>query len=384
LEHLWETHHAEWRDPFQILGLWSDADQVDRTLLKSQGVGDWWEVLDASKMTLLVSREYEHLLMALTVIDGQPRVTYLPMPHPSGIAVNVQEGSVHVASTRNPNALVELCPVTGTLPRLDIQVEQPTGSPLIPVSMRFLPGGCYMHDLAWIGDALHANSVGQNAVIRFTGTGYERVWWPRCIEGPDGPVFGQNHIQLNSIAAGPNLDRSFFSASSDSISSRRPGHRNYPVDGRGVIFAGDTREVIARGLTRPHSARLYQGRVWVNNSGYGELGYIDNGIFISVAELPGWTRGLAIHNGIAFVATSRVIPRFRQYAPGLDVEESRCGLHAVDLESGNTLGSLYWPYGNQVFSTELIPQQVTTGFIADTAARRASAREHSLYYTFMT
>ena len=108
-----------------------------------------------------------------------------------------------------------------------------------------------MHDLAWIGDALHANAVGQNAVIRFTETGYERVWWPRCIESPAGPVFSRNHIQLNSIAAGLDLAGSFFSASSDSISTRRPGHLNYPVDGRGVVFTGDTREVIARGLTRP-------------------------------------------------------------------------------------------------------------------------------------
>jgi uncharacterized protein (TIGR03032 family) len=384
LQHLWETHHAEWRDPFQIMGLWSDADQVDRQLLKSRTAGDWWDVLETTGMTLLVSREYEHLLMALTVIEGKPFVTYLPMPHPSGIAVNVQKGSVHVASTRNPNALVELRPVIGTLPRLDIRVEPPTGSPLIPVSLRFLPGSCYMHGLAWIGDTLHANSVGQNAVIRFTETGYERVWWPRCIEGPDGPIFGQNHIQLNSIAAGPDLDGSFFSASSDSISARRPGHRNYPVDGRGVIFAGDTREVIARGLTRPHSARLYQGRVWVNNSGYGELGYIADGAFVSVAGLPGWTRGLAIHRDIAFVATSRVIPRFHQYAPGLDVGKSRCGLHAVDLKTGAVLGSLFWPYGNQVFAAELIPQKITTGFTANAAMQRATARENNLYYSFKT
>ena len=61
-----------------------------------------------------------------------------------------------------------------------------------------------MHDLAIIGTELHANAVGQNAIARLNSQGeYERVWWPACIDTPDGPIFGQNHIQLNSIAAWP-------------------------------------------------------------------------------------------------------------------------------------------------------------------------------------
>src|SRR5439155_7446833 len=105
------------------------------------------------------------------------------------------------------------------------------------------------------------------------------VWWPRCIETADGPDFGRNYLQLNSIAAGPDLAGSFFSASTDQPSARRPGHRNFAVDRRGVIFAGATREAVVRGLTRPHSARLQGGRVWVDNSGYGELGVVEAGRF---------------------------------------------------------------------------------------------------------
>ncbi|MFN8563871.1 MAG: DUF4915 domain-containing protein [Anaerolineae bacterium] len=92
------------------------------------------------------------------------------------------------------------------------------------------------------------------------------------------PVFGQNHIQLNSIAAGDSSKTSFFSASTDKISARRPGHRNFPVDKRGVIF-GATREPIARGLTRPHSVWPHDGKIWVDNSGYGTLGYVEDGGF---------------------------------------------------------------------------------------------------------
>jgi len=236
-----------------------------------------------------------------------------------------------------------------------------------------------------IGGDLHANAVGQNAVVRLYDDGsYERVWWPRCIETQTGPVFGQNHIQLNSIAAGTDLKTSYFSASTDKLSSRRPGHRNFPVDKRGVIFGGMTREPAARGLTRPHSARLHNGRIWVDNSGYGELGFVDDGAFASVAQLPGWTRGLCFYDRIAFVGTSCVIPRFRQYAPGLKLDASLCGVHAIDIESGQVLGSLVWPFGNQVFAIDWISSRVTFGFPFLVGAKRATVREKVLFYTFKT
>ena len=231
---------------------------------------------------------------------------------------------------------------------------------------------------------MHANAVGQNAVVRLDDTGgCERAWWPRCIETGSGPVFARNHLQLNSIAAGPDLARSYFSASTDTLSARRPGHRNFPVDGRGVVFSGATREPVARGLTRPHSARLCAGRLWVDNSGYGEVGVVEQGSFGSVARLPGWTRGLCFRERVTFVGTSRVLPRFRQYAPGLDLAASVCGVHALDTESGKVLGSLVWPYGNQTFALECVPTSLTSGFPFHAGAKRTTRLEKELFYAFV-
>jgi uncharacterized protein (TIGR03032 family) len=143
---------------------------------------------------------------------------------------------------------------------------------------------------------------------------------------------------------------------------------------------------VATGLTRPHSARLHGGRLWVANSGYGELCVIHEGRPSVVARLPGWTRGLWLGEGIALVGTSRVIPRFRAYAPGLAVEESLCGVHAVDLESGAVLGSLRWPSGNQIFAIEALPAAMSEGF-PFTVGRRgaaASAATRAIFYRFST
>ena len=312
--------------------------------------------------TLLVTREYEHLLMALHPTAAAPVVSFLPLPHPSGMVVDRRRLVLHVASTRNPNIVFDLEPVVSPSAAATTRRHPDHPHLLVPVRSRYLPGALYLHDLALIGGVLHANAVGQNAVVRLHADGgYEPVWWPRCVESPDGPRFDRNYLQLNSIAAGRRLASSFFSASAPLPSARRPGHRNFPVDGRGVIFSGSSREPIAGGLTRPHSARLHGGRIWVCNSGYGEVGFIHDAAFVAVARLPGWTRGLCFCGEVAFVGTSRVIPRFRHYAPGIDVNASVCGIHAVDTRSGAVLGSVIWPQGNQIFAIDWLPASVASG-----------------------
>jgi hypothetical protein len=61
---------------------------------------------------------------------------------------------------------------------------------------------------------------------------------------------------------------------------------------------------------------------------------------------------------VAFAGTSRVLPRFRQYAPGLRVDRAVCGVHAIDADSGRLLGSLTWPGGNQIFAVEWVTRDV--------------------------
>ncbi len=386
MEELWTRHSEAWRDNSQILSHWQDAAAIDPILLESQVTGDFWNVLKRLDITLLVGREYEHLLLGMSCAEN-PHLTYMPMPHPSGIAVDREKGIVHAASTRNPNQIFDLMPISGCTDRLDVSANAPEDKPLVPVRSRFMPGCLYMHDLAMIGGHLHANSVGQNAIIRINDdSSYERVWWPKCIETESGPRFGQNHIQLNSIAAGDDLKSSFFSASSTELSDVRPGDPKYPVDGRGVIFSGTTREPIVTGLTRPHSARLEQttgkSRVWVDNSGYGELCLIDAEKYQVVTRLPGWTRGLAFCGEVAFVGTSRVIPKFAQYAPGLDVNASICAVHAVDVRSGEVLGSIVWPYGNQIFAIDWLPRTQSAGFPFAVEDRTRDLK--TMFYTFST
>ncbi len=380
----WSVSDADWRDPAQVVSQWSDAGRAEPGLRRFAARGDWWQVLAEHRITLLVTREYEHLVLAIS--PHRRSQTYLRLPHPSGLVVDRERGAVFVASTRNPNQIFELTPAQGLIDRTDVSLSGGRSVEadrlLIPVRSTILPGSLYIHDLAMVGSRLHANAVGQNCVVRLGGDGRaERAWWPRCIETPDGPIFTRNYIQLNSIASGRNLRESFFSASTDRMTNRRPSHRNFAVDGRGVVFSGASREVVVRGLTRPHSARLHTGTLWVDNSGYGEVGVVVGEKFEPQIKLPGWTRGLCFHNGVAFVGTSHVIPRFRQFAPGVDPDRSVCGVHAIDVARGTVVGSLVWPAGNQIFAIDWMPSSFSRG-LPFRMGRRPSKRDWALFYAF--
>ena len=159
----------------------------------------------------------------------------------------------------------------------------------LPRRTRFLPGVLYLHDLALIGGVLTPmRSDTTRSSLDADGT-WTRVWWPRCIETTRGPDFARNELQLNSIAAGPEPP----ARSSPPPAVRPdagPATPTSPWTGAASCSRGRPRGRRAR-LTRPHSARFDDGRLWVDDSGYGEVGVIERGGFTTVARLPAWTRG---------------------------------------------------------------------------------------------
>jgi uncharacterized protein (TIGR03032 family) len=380
-----ERQNGEWRDPACVVAQWADVGRPDPALLQAETIGPWWDIIAEDGVTLLVSREYEHTVLALSVVKGMPAISLLSLPHPSGIVFDPARGEVHIASTRNPNAVYTLRPAAGLLARSDLQDIGDPGRPLMPVAARFLPGSSYLHDLAMIGGRLHASSAGSNAVIVLPSDQPPHpVWWPACIEGPDGPAFGRNHLQLNGIAAGSSPAESFFTASAESIVAMPPGDVDFPVDRRGVVFSGRSREPVVRGLTRPHSPRFVADMLWVADSGYGTLVSCLEGRPEVVTTLPGWTRGLCDIGSHAIAGTSRIIPRFRHYAPGLEPERCVCGLHAVEIATGRLAASLLWPAGNQIFAVTSLPAGLADGlpFGFPRATAAPSPTEQTLFYAW--
>jgi uncharacterized protein (TIGR03032 family) len=370
---LFEDDGRALRDPAQVIPLPSVAPFAVGDRLAHRVRGDFWGLLGSLNIRLLVTREYEHLLLSIGVsATGRPDISWLPLPHPSGVAVDRNTGHVTVALTRNPNQLLTLAARPGG--------EDGARGVLLPAHTTFFPGSTYLHDLAYIGNRLHATAVGKNHVAELSEDGsLMPAWWPAIMDRDGSPDTRRNWLQLNSIAAGPSLEDSFFTASTSRRLRYPPGHLRFASDRQGVVYSGRTRDVMASGLTRPHSARLDGSSLWVDNSGYGTVGVIQEGVYAPVRKLPGWTRGLCIRSNVAFVGTSRLLPAFAHYAPG--VRTATCGIHAIDTTTGEMLASITWPMGNQIFAIEWIDAGSTAGLPYNRARSAQTAQLRDLFFS---
>lgn len=143
------------------------------------------------------------------------------------------------------------------------------------------------------------------------------------------------------------------------------GWRDKRSDG-GCVIDVQTNEVILTGLSMPHSPRWYRDKLWLLNSGTGELGYVDveSNAFVPIAFCPGYLRGLAFWKEFAIVGLSK--PRSGDHTfSGLALDqrlatkgaEPRCGLMMVDLQTGTIV---HW-LRLEGLITELYDVQVLPG-----------------------
>jgi uncharacterized protein (TIGR03032 family) len=127
----------------------------------------------------------------------------------------------------------------------------------------------------------------------------------------------------------------------------------------GVLIDVTTGETAVEGLSMPHSPRWHEGRLWLLESGQGTIAVADPeaGTWETVAELPGFTRGLTFAGGLAFVGLSQV--RESSTFGGLPIEERLserlCGVWAVDTSSGEIAGFLrFEELVQEIFDVEIL------------------------------
>ena len=119
---LWARRDAEWRDTAQVASHWEEAGAVEPSLLRFRVRGEFWETLDRAEGH---APGDARIRASRGCVDGRRRralfATYMRIPHPSGLVYDRDRRVVHLASTRNPNQILELRPVTGLLRRADVE-----------------------------------------------------------------------------------------------------------------------------------------------------------------------------------------------------------------------------------------------------------------------
>ncbi len=213
--------------------------------------------------------------------------------------------------------------------------------------------GCFVPRTAHFTGRLDAHDVGvdEGGDIIFVNTRYNclakvsqrhsflPIWKPDFVSD----IVDEDRCHLNGLAM---RDGKPAFVTAVSKSDTVDGWRDRRSEG-GVVIDVEKNEVICEGLSMPHSPRWHDGKLWVLNSGTGELGYVKMpegkaklGSFVRVAFCPGFLRGLTFRGDLAFVGLSR--PRYKRFE-GLSLDqklkevdsEPWCGVQVIDTKKGN-------------------------------------------------
>lgn len=221
------------------------------------------------------------------------------------------------------------------------QVHQGHDRLYVP-QMAYTTGDLDIHDMVVdnTGHLVFVNTLFSCLATTSETHSFTPIWQPPFIT----KLAAEDRCHLNGLAMKNGKPKYVAAVSQTDVNE---GWRQHRRDG-GVIMDIDTNQVIARGLSMPHSLRYYKDKLWLINSGTGEFGFIDikTGKFEAVAFCPGYARGLTFVNDFAVIGLSKL--RENKTFSGLVLEEklkeknieARCGLQVVDLRTGDVVHTL--------------------------------------------
>src|SRR5258706_11804989 len=176
----------------------------------------------------------------------------------------------------------------------------------------YFTGDLDVHDIAVVksGEIVFANTRFNCLATVSTTHSFREIWKPPFISR----LAAEDRCHLNGVAV---VDGRPKYVTCISRSDTFDGWRDHRADG-GVVVDVDTGEIVCAALSMPHSPRWHGGRLWVLNSGTGELGSADlaSRSFRPLCFCPGYLRGLAfVGERFALVGLSK--PRENRTFSGL-------------------------------------------------------------------
>jgi uncharacterized protein (TIGR03032 family) len=234
------------------------------------------------------------------------------------------------------------------------------GDRLFVPAASFTTGDVNAHEIAITpaGLPLFVNTAFSCIATVQPGSSFAPVWQPPFIS----KLTADDRCHLNGMAL---IDGQPTWATACGTRDTPAGWRDQRTGG-GVVLHIPSNRIAARGLSMPHSPRWHQGKLWLLNSGAGELGYIDSSHggdrFVPLCFLPGFARGLAFVGNTAIVGLSKLrSPQFtglplEQRLQDLGMPGGCCGLRVIDLTTGAILHSLDLPEPiDELFDVVVLP-----------------------------
>jgi uncharacterized protein (TIGR03032 family) len=215
-------------------------------------------------------------------------------------------------------------------------------------------GEIQSHELAWVRDELWIVNTRFSCLCTLDENhSFVPRWRPKFIT----TLAAEDRCHLNGLALADGRPRYVTALAESDVTE---GWRTTKATS-GCLIDLDSHETVIRGLAMPHSPRVHEGRVWLLDSGRGRLVVADlsRGAVETVAELPGYARGLAFFGPLAFVGLSK-LRKSNATMGGMPISERpatlKCGVAVVDLASGRQVALLEFHSGiEEIFDVQVLP-----------------------------
>jgi uncharacterized protein (TIGR03032 family) len=296
-------------------------------------------------VSLLVTTYQANKLLVVRAADGGLSTLVRTFERPMGLAVDACRLAL---GTRNQVWFLR------NAPDIALRIE-PTGLH----DACYLPRSCHVtgdiavHELAWAGDELWMVNTRFSCLCTLDSD-YNFVprWRPLFVSA----LAAEDRCHLNGVALVDGQPK-YVTALGETDSAG--GWRAHKPRG-GCLMDVPGGEVLVRGLSMPHSPRCHNGRLWLLESGTGQLLLVDLATRRrqAVAELPGFARGLALIGPYAFVGLSKI--RETSAMDGVPLTERRtqlkCGVAVVDCRDGRLIAFLEFQTAvEEIFDVQALP-----------------------------
>lgn len=333
---------------------------------------DFPEVLSRLNISLLVSTYQAGKLAVIGTRDGQATFEFHNLDQPMGIAVGQRR--VALGSRRQIYFLHSAKDLAPTLE------PQGTHDACWVTRSSFFTGKIHAHELTWGTEGLWiVNTLFSTLCTLHDDYSFVPRWRPPFIS----ELAAEDRCHLNGLALQDGQPK-FVTAMSE---TNTPAGWRPTKASSGCVIDVPSGQTIARGFAMPHSPRWHDGRLWILDSGKGQLTLVDpaTGRGECVEEVPGFTRGMSLFGPFAFVGLSRI--RETSVFGGLPLEakrdELRCGVAVIDLRIGRTVAVLKFLSGvEEIFAVEVLPNchsPILFGPLADESESEPSNRANDVW-----
>ncbi|CAB3643661.1 hypothetical protein LMG24238_00512 [Paraburkholderia sediminicola] len=330
---------AELKDEVQGNGIAEKPDLIDL-----RDTGRFLATLEALNCSLALSRRPSGVAL-LGVDKGVPTLSACMLPRSMGLAV---EGDrLAIATHREVIVFANAKAIAQQYPARPNHYD----GVFVPRVAHFT-GNCDLHDMALDGPRVIAVNTRFSCLCVIDGFfNFTPFWRPPFLTD----FTGDDRCHLNGMAF---HDRKASFATALGHTNTSYGWREGMADG-GIVMEVPSGRIVASGLSMPHSPRVIDGQLYVLEGGRGHVLQIDTttGTKRVVAELPGFTHGLAVYGGVLFVGLSKL--RMKRGPQGLPIEsrgELVAGVAAIELASGQVLGILEFYNGvEEIFDVQVLP-----------------------------